>query len=282
MFLTTEQLQSYEENGLLFLPEYFSRAEVEIMKREATSLLRREAVNRVVEKSGELVRSVYGAHMNNDLFKQLSKHARTVEPAMQVLGSKTYVYQSKINAKAAFGGDIWEWHQDYIFWHKEDGMPTARVTNFIIFLDDVNEFNGPLYFIPGSHHEGMIDITSDNESLALKLNQHKPYQGSPAWLGNLTANLKYALNREIIGELVRKYGIVSPKGTAGAVLLTHANIVHGSPSNISPFDRMVAIITFNSIENLPRAVANPRPEFLASRDYTPITPLANKPLFEYA
>jgi ectoine hydroxylase len=34
-----------------------------------------------------------------------------------------YIYQFKINVKAAFGGDVWQWHQDYIFWRNEDGMP---------------------------------------------------------------------------------------------------------------------------------------------------------------
>jgi ectoine hydroxylase len=29
-------------------------------------------------------------------------------------------------------------------------MPDARAMNIAIFLDEVNEFNGPLMFIPGS------------------------------------------------------------------------------------------------------------------------------------
>lgn len=273
MFLTTEQIQRYEDDGLLFLPEYFSPDEVGLMKNEAASLLRQESASRIVEKGGEIVRSVYGAHMNNEVFRHLSEHGRTVGPAMEILGSAAYVYQSKINAKAAFGGDVWQWHQDFIFWNKEDGMPSARVTNFIIFLDDVNEFNGPLYFIPGSHREGMIDARSDNEGLANTLGQHKPYKGSPAWISNLTADLKYSLNQNTIGRLVNKYGLVAPKGPAGSVLLTHADLVHGSPGNISPFDRMLAIITFNSVENIPRPAEKPRPDFLASRDHTPIAPL---------
>jgi ectoine hydroxylase len=273
MFLTREQLQSYDEDGLLFLPEYFSQDEVNVMKSEAASLLGRESVSRIVEKSGDIVRSVYGAHMNNDVFRHLSTHGRTVGPAMEILGSDTYVYQSKINAKAAFGGDVWEWHQDFIFWNKEDGMPSARVTNFIIFLDDVNEFNGPLYFIPGSHREGMIDTMSDEDELTGKLGKHKPYQGSPAWISNLTADLKYSLSKNTVGRLVNKYGIIAPKGRAGSALLTHADLVHGSPGNMSPFDRMLAIITFNSVENIPHPKEKRRPDFLAGTDHTPIAPL---------
>jgi ectoine hydroxylase len=75
-----------------------------------------------------------------------------------MLKSDANVHQFKINSKAAYRGDVWEWHQDYIFWQREDGMPTARVVNAVVFLDDVNEFNGPLLLIPTSHHLGVIDV----------------------------------------------------------------------------------------------------------------------------
>src|SRR5947199_8251024 len=114
---------------------------------------------------------------------------------MQILGGKVYIYQFKINAKAAFGGDVWEWHQDYIFWQKEDGLPTANVVNAVIFLDEVHEFNGPLIFIPGSHKEGVIDV-APQEALP------EGYEKNPAWISNLTARLKYSLNADIIANLV--------------------------------------------------------------------------------
>ncbi len=39
--------------------------------------------------------------------------------------------------------------------------PTERAMNVAIFLDDVNEFNGPLMFIPGSHKRGVVDAKHD-------------------------------------------------------------------------------------------------------------------------
>lgn len=47
------------------------------------------------------------------------------------------MHQFKINAKPAFGGQVWTWHQDFINWHIHDGMPEARAMNIAIFLDDV-------------------------------------------------------------------------------------------------------------------------------------------------
>ena len=278
MYLTNEQLLSHEREGFLFLPGVFSAAELDRMKQEAATLFDRDAPNRIFEKEGQLVRSVYGAHITSEVFRRLACHPRIVKPAEQILDSRVYVYQSKINAKKAFAGDVWEWHQDYVFWLKEDGLPTARVLNVVVFLEDVNEFNGPLYFIPGSHHEGMIDVAANAESLPDKLVRHEPYRESPPWISSLTADLKYSLDRETVRELILKYGIVAPKGAAGSVLFFHGNLVHSSPNNISPFDRVIAIVTFNSIENIPQAVDNPRPEFLVSRDPTPIIPLADEAL----
>jgi ectoine hydroxylase len=278
MRLTQEQLAAYEQNGFLFMPDYFSPREVELLRGEVAGIFAEAAPHVVREKEGQTVRSAYGSHATNEIFKRLARHPRLVEPAMQLLGSQVYVYQSKINAKAAFSGDLWEWHQDYIFWHKEDGMPSPRVLSAALFLEEVSEFNGPLFLIPGSHREGMIDQQLHSELAAGAVPSHRAYRGSPAWISNLTADLKYALKKEAVTELVDRYGITSPKGHAGSVLFFHGNIVHGSPNNISPFDRLLTIITFNSVENVPGHVPNPRPEFLVSRDAAPVTPLPDSAL----
>ena len=58
------------------------------------------------------------------------------------------MHQFKINAKAAFDGEVWQWHQDYGTWKRDDGMPEARAMNISVFLDEVMPVNGPLMFIP--------------------------------------------------------------------------------------------------------------------------------------
>ena len=80
---------------------------------------------------------------------------------MQILGEELYMHQFKINGKMAFDGDVWQWHQDYGTWKNDDLMPEARAMNVAIFLDEVNEFNGPLMFIPGSHKLGVIEAEHD-------------------------------------------------------------------------------------------------------------------------
>lgn len=276
MQLTQEQLDFYEGKGYLFIPEGFPQVDIEALKTEVPKAFAEDSIRRVVEKDGSMVRSVYGTHLHNETFNILSRHPRIVLPAISVLESDVYVYQFKINAKASFGGDLWEWHQDFIFWQREDGMPAPRVLNAVIFLDEVNEFNGPLYLIPGSHAEGVIDCLSDDKPLASEV--EPTYESSPGWINNLTANLKYALTKEVVARLVSKYGLVAPKGPAGSILFFHSNLVHASTNNISPFDRTTVIISFNSVENLPVSTAPPRPEFIVSRDAKPIVPVAENAL----
>lgn len=244
MHLTSEQQKTYEENGFLFFPEYFSNAEVDLMKAQLTALFSEDSPRRVLEKNSNVVRSVYGSHTTNEIFRRLTRHPRLVDLAKQILGSDIYVYQFKINAKAAFAGDLWEWHQDYVFWRKEDAMPTPRVVNVSVYLDEVNEFNGPMLMIPGTQMEGVIDVPA-------REGQPAAYEDSPAWISNLTADLKYSIDKETVARMVSKHPITAPKGARGSVLFFHGNLVHGSVPNMSPFDRAIVVITYNSVENVP-------------------------------
>ena len=73
------------------------------------------------------------------------RHPSIVEPTKQLRGGEAYLHQFSINPKAVFEGELWGWHQGYPTWLEENCMPTPRVINVGLFLDDVTEFNGPLY-----------------------------------------------------------------------------------------------------------------------------------------
>lgn len=273
MYITFAQLKQYEEEGYLLLPNVFSGQEIALLNAELPALFAEDSPRRVVEKNSQIVRSVYGSHTTSKLFSNLSRQPRLLDPAEKIIGSKIYVHQFKINAKAAFGGDVWEWHQDYVFWKKEDGILQDRLVNAVVFLDDVTEFNGPMTFIPSTHKQGIIDVAARTKSLQ---QAQTAYTDSPAWISNLTADLKYSLSPETISRLVAQHGMVAPKGAAGTVLFFHGNIVHSSATNISPYDRKIVLITYNSVENIPTNVENPRPEFLVARDYRPLESLADE------
>ncbi|HET7228486.1 MAG TPA: phytanoyl-CoA dioxygenase family protein [Longimicrobium sp.] len=263
MYVTEEQVRQFREDGYLLLPAAFSPEEVAEMNAELPAIFSEDTPARVLEKGTGQVRSVYGSHRTNELFGRVVRDPRLLEPARAILESDVYVHQFKINAKLAFVGEVWEWHQDYIFWQKEDGMPTSRVVNVTLFLDDVTEFNGPLLFIPGSHKAGVMDP-----------GKRKGDEGDgPSWQADVAADLSYTLTKEMIAGWVAERGIVAPKGPAGSILLFDANVAHGSGPNMSPIDRKLLLATYNSVLNIPRDGAKERPDFLCARDYTPVQPL---------
>lgn len=280
MWLTKQQLNSYEENGFLILEDLFSQAEVEILLAELPGLFAEETPRRVLEKSGA-VRTVFAAHMNNEVYGCLSRLQRLVGAAMQILDSEVYIHQFKINAKIALEGDQWEWHQDFLYWHKEDGMPTPRVLTAVVFLKEVNEFNGPMLIIPGSHEEAIIDVNPAQKYLTQMISPNgEEKRAEPPWMPTLTADLKYKIDKEILSRLVSKRNIYSVKGPAGFVLLFHGSLFHASAGNLSPNDRVSVFITYNSVENRIRRVEHPRPSFIANQDFSPIVPLPDGALLE--
>ena len=108
MLLSDEQVRTYEQEGFLFLTNCYTSCEVDVLKAELMQVFAEDTPKRVLEKERGIVRSVYGSHTTNEMFNRLSRHPRIVEPVQQLLDSEVYVYQFKINAKAAFGGDVWE------------------------------------------------------------------------------------------------------------------------------------------------------------------------------
>jgi ectoine hydroxylase len=149
-------------------------------------------------------------------------------------------------------------------------MAQPNALTVVIFLDDVTELNGPIVLVPGSHRGGVIEPLArggDSNNDALMLDA---YSNSPAWISNLTATLKYTIDQQVLAELISRYGTVAPKGPAGSVLFFHSNLVHGSGTNISPRNRVLSLITYNSVRNVPQFPEDRRPEFLASSDARPL------------
>lgn len=251
MKLDDEQLARFDELGYLFIPDCFTPAETELLRRASSDVLatQREEVWR--EKDGT-PRMAFACHQYSEACRLLAHDPRLVDPLEQLFGEPTYIHQFKINAKAAFTGDVWQWHQDFPTWHADDGMPEPRAMNIAVFLDDVNEFNGPLLFIPGSHRGGAIDAGHDLTTTSY-----------PLW----------TLDNATVEKLVSQGGIVAPKGPAGSMLMFHSCLVHGSPSNMSPWNRNICYLSLCAVSNHIRRFK--RPDYIAHRDFTPIEPLSD-------
>ncbi|MFL9925873.1 phytanoyl-CoA dioxygenase family protein [Herbaspirillum lusitanum] len=257
MKLTAQQLKDFDELGYLFMPECFNPEEVALLKQEAGDVLSQQRPEIWREKNGA-PRTAFAAHTYNEACGILASHKRLVEPLQQLFGEDVYVHQFKINAKAAFTGEVWQWHQDFPTWQADDGMPDARAMNIAVFLDDVMPINGPLMLVPRSHKSGALKSEHDLETTSY-----------PLW----------TLDNQTVTDLVEKNGIVTPTGKAGGVLMFHANLVHGSSGNITPYPRRIVYLTLNAVSN---AIQKPtRPEFIAHRDFTPVHAGSDEALTDY-
>ena len=250
MNLSETQVSEFHEQGYVFLPEVFHAEEVAALTGELDGIFAQDRPENVREKNGKAVRTTFAAHTFNDAFARLGRHPRLIDPVMQLLGGSVYMHQYKINAKAAFDGDVWQWHQDYGTWARDDLMPEPRAMNIAVFLDPVSEFNGPLMFIPKSHQGGKLDAGHDLETTSY-----------PLW----------TLDRETVTDLVNRGGMVAPTGKAGSVLLFHCNLVHASPGNISPWNRTIVYLSLCHVDNHIRRFK--RPAWIAHRDFAAIDAL---------
>ena len=212
MQLTAKQLNEFDKSGYIFLPELFSADEASLLKNEANTVYAADRKEVWRETSG-VARTAFAAHTYNEGFKRLGAHPRLIEPVQQLLNGPVYMHQFKVNAKAAFDGDVWQWHQDYGTWKRDDEMPEPRAMNIAVFIDDVTAANGPLLFIPGSHKQGVVKAGHDLQTTSY-----------PLW----------TLDRETVTELAEQGGCVAPTGPAGSVLIFSSLLVHASPANISP------------------------------------------------
>jgi len=251
MKLTSQQLSEFDKSGYIFLPELFSADEAALLKREADTVYASDRKEVWRETSG-VARTAFAAHTYNEGFKRLGAHPRLIEPVQQLLDGPVYMHQFKVNAKAAFDGDVWQWHQDYGTWKRDDEMPEPRAMNIAVFIDDVTAANGPLLFIPGSHKQGVVKAGHDLQTTSY-----------PLW----------TLDRETVSELAEHGGCVAPTGPAGSVLIFSSLLVHASPANISPFDRTIVYLSLCHVDNHIRAFN--REEWIAHRDFTPIQSLAD-------
>ncbi len=256
MQLDQGQLEQFKNEGYLFLPNTFTADEVGVLRRRADAIFKMDREEVWRESSG-VARTAFAAHTYDEGFRRLGAHPRLVEPVMQLLDGPVYMHQFKINAKAAFDGEVWQWHQDFGTWHRDDEMPEPRAMNIALFLDEVSAVNGPLMFIPGSHKSGTLQAGHDLATTSY-----------PLW----------TLSRDEVSRLAHEGGCVAPTGAPGSVIMFHGNLVHASPPNISPFPRTIVYLSLCHVDNHIRAFK--RKEWIAHRDFTPIKPLADNCLAE--
>ena len=258
--LSGDQLSQFDRDGFLWLEGFFPEQAVSPFLEELKEMAKREDVRDrkqvVMDEERRAIRSVFAMHELSAAFDRMTRDPRLLDMVRQILGSEVYIHQSRINSKAGFCGNGFEWHSDFETWHSEDGMPGMRAVSASIMLTENNPFNGPLMLIPGSHKQFVPCVGKTPED-------------------NWTSSLKHQRiglpSQADIDVLAREQGIQAPTGPAGSLLLFECNTLHASNRNMSPWPRANLFFVYNSVENRlaqPFAGTRPRPAYLAARENT--------------
>jgi ectoine hydroxylase len=249
--LTRRQIAQFRRDGFLFFPGLFSEDEASLLRRNALRFSRAEEPHKFYEPNGSaVVRTALAPHNRSRVFAKLARHPRLVEPARRLIGADVYLHQLKINYKAAFDGEAWDWHQDFGTWYLQDGMPKPRAVAAALFLDEVTSMNGPLMIIPGSHKAGRLPAEQKKRSY-------------PLW----------TLRAATVERLAKARGICAPTGPAGSVIFFHCNMAHASGANMTPWRRVITYVVLNDLANRIRRYK--RPDWIALRDFSPLVALAD-------
>ncbi len=258
-----ETLNSYDETGFLSVDELVGAEEVERYRRELRRMSEDQAIlsddRTVTERGSDEVRSIFEVHKISEVFAELVTDPRVVGRARQILGSDVYVHQSRVNYKPGFKGKDFYWHSDFETWHAEDGMPRMRAVSISIALTENFVHNGGLMIMPGSH-KTFVTCVGETPNDHYKESLRGQEVGTP--------------DPDSLSILANKHGIDLFTGPAGSATMFDCNCMHGSNGNITPFSRSNVFVVFNSVENTceePFAAPSRRPEFIAARDFTPVS-----------
>ena len=258
--LDQQQMTQFERDGFLWFEGFFPEQAVAPFLDELRQMARRQDVRDleqvVMDEERQSIRSVFAMHELSAAFDRMTRDPRLLDMVRQILGSEVYIHQSRINSKAGFCGNGFEWHSDFETWHSEDGMPAMRAVSASIMLTENNPFNGPLMLIPGSHGQFVpcVGRTPDQNWTSSLKHQHT---GLPT--------------RSDIDVLAGERGIQAPTGPAGSLLLFECNTLHASNRNMSPWPRANLFFVYNSVDNRlvqPFSGTRPRPGYLAARSRT--------------
>lgn len=135
--------------------------------------------------------------------------------AYQLLGQSFRLFHDQLFSKPARHGGVVAWHQDYSYWTWT--APMAHLTSWIA-LDDVDTTNGCMYYVPGSHHWGLLE----KKNLAGEMDV-----------------IRTELTPDQLGDFDRKAPM---EMNAGEASFHHPLLMHGSYENQSDRSRRATII----------------------------------------
>ena len=222
--LSADQVRHFRDHGYVSGIRLLDNDQVEVLRAELAEMTRPDHPGREhfyeyhsdeSAAADTVLFHALGAWRVRPAFHDLLWNPAFLVPAYQLLGTGVRLFHDQLFSKPARHGGVVAWHQDYSYWTWTE--PMAHLTCWI-GLDDVDETNGCLQYIPGSHRWGLVEKT--------------------ALAGDMEA-VRERLAPEQRTDFDRKQPIILGRGEAS---FHHPLLMHGSYANRSEQPRRATVI----------------------------------------
>jgi ectoine hydroxylase-related dioxygenase (phytanoyl-CoA dioxygenase family) len=221
--LSAEQIEFFHEYGYLSGIQILDDKQVETLRRELSEIadsrhpqhhLFYEFHSNESADPTKVLFHALGAWRITPGFHDLLWHPQFVMAASQLLGGAVRFWHDQLFCKPAQHGGVVAWHQDYSYWTRT--QPLAHLTCWI-GLDDAQQDNGCLQYIPRSHRWPDLPITGlagDMDAIQAVLSEEQKAAFQP-----VAIELK-----------------------AGQCSFHHPRMIHGSYANLTQRQRRATVI----------------------------------------
>lgn len=209
--LNEEQKKAYQEKGYLIdLPPVFDVNGVQDLKhgfQELCNLLD------PTETPYDMVRW----HTDSRWLYDVCANPQILDYVEDLLGPNFYLWGTGVFAKSPRSEAMVPWHQDSYYWP----LNPHRTVSVWLAFEDVDDDNGAMKVIPGTHHAGLLKHARSNSA-------------------------KNVLNLELEKGNYNEQDAVSLILKAGQISIHDDAMVHGSPANRSDRWRTGLAIRYSS------------------------------------
>ena len=165
-FLTEEQVEFYREHGYLRIHEVFTEQETDELERDLDRLIREWAftdkgwtgpwrqvyMDAETEEKSKLV-AMHDLQLYSEPWCRAITDSNLTLAMSDLLGPNVELHHSTLHVKPPETGHPFPMHQDWAFYHHEDG----RYIDALIHLSETSDENGEIRFLDGSHKLGPLE-----------------------------------------------------------------------------------------------------------------------------
>ncbi len=222
--LSQAQVDAFAARGFIGPIDVLGRADVERVRAAVAAVIadlehlapRLYEVERgFTERPDAVVCHFLGGFRVHPVLRELVADRRIVAPCAQLLGrDRLRFWHDQVFAKPPQHSGVVPWHQDYSYWTRT--APACHIT-INLLLDDADEENGCLQFVPGSHRWGLLPkLPFDAPLEAIRVHLPPGAEFAP----------------------------IAVPARAGQATIHHSHVLHGSDRNRSDRWRRAIVLNY--------------------------------------